>query len=206
MSAQTKPTKQPARLPGQPKRGPLPNPESANQKRLAARKTTPGQGRRSSVMQFEPRNFMAQYAQFNQDIANEIVHRLSIGETMLDICALPGMPKKTSVYTWITQNPSFSDAVSRARNHSADRLAEQVLEIADAEETGASHEAIGQARLKIQARQWLASKYKPQSYGDKLDVSGEVQITTVVLRRFGASTTYDAEPASDQPAIPTLPE
>ena len=57
-----------------------------------------------------------------------------------------------------------------ARHAGADALAEQIIEIADTEPDAQ------RARVRTDCRRWLASKFLPAIYGDKLDLS----ITKVV--------------------------
>ena len=188
------------------KPGPKINPDSAYRIGLAKRKTTPGSGKRSNIMVVEGKpNFMAKFSPWSEDVGAEIVHRVAMGESIAAICRQEGMPGQRTVHHWLVQNGPFRQALMGARGSFADRIVEESLDIADDVASGASHEAVGHARLRIQARQWLASKYRPAAYGEKFDVSGEVAITTVVLRKFAPVTTIDVECAQEQPRVPTLP-
>lgn len=68
----------------------------------------------------------------------------------------------------------------RAREARADRLAEEILAIADdgsndtyidaAGNQRTDHDAIARSKLRVDSRKWLASKMFPRKYGEKLDV------------------------------------
>lgn len=140
----------------------------------------------------EQPGWMSKWSPYSADVGAEVVYRVALGESVRDICREDGKPTEKTVYAWAANNPSFGEALARARVTSADRLAEQTRDIADDDATGRSHEAVGHARLRIETRKWLASKYKPQAYGDKLDVSGDLQISIVVQRFTDALTAPDA--------------
>jgi len=94
---------------------------------------------------------------------------------------------------------AFCDQYVRAREAQADRLAEEILEIADdgsndtyTDENGnerTNQEVVARSRLRVDARKWLASKMAPKKYGDKIqqEVSGADGGPLVVeIVKFGA--------------------
>lgn len=83
-------------------------------------------------------------------------------------------------YAWaklqLRTNPELKLAYQQAVEDRADRLAEELLEIADAPMPegldGAGRSAwVQQQRLKVDTRKWAASKLKPKTYGERLDLS-----------------------------------
>ncbi len=60
----------------------------------------------------------------------------------------------------------------RAREAQAELRADEITDIADGAEHGAS-EAVQAARLRVDARKWIAAKLLPKRYGDKLQHTGE---------------------------------
>lgn len=68
---------------------------------------------------------------------------------------------KMSWYDWVG-SPEGRDLLARARTRATDRMAEEVLQIAD---TAAPEEA-QVAKLRIDTRKWLASKWNRSIYGD----------------------------------------
>jgi hypothetical protein len=58
----------------------------------------------------------------------------------------------------------------------ADRLAEEILELADEKmpdglEGPLASAWVQQKRMQVDARKWVASKLKPKVYGDRIDVA-----------------------------------
>jgi len=69
-----------------------------------------------------------------------------------------------------------------AREAQADKMAEDILRIADdgANDTyqtengeATNHDVIARSRLRVDARKWLAAKMAPKKYGEKLAVVGD---------------------------------
>lgn len=75
-----------------------------------------------------------------------------------------------------------SEQYARAREAQADKMAEDILQIADdgandtyEDEDGnprTDHDVVARSRLRVDARKWLASKMAPKKYGDKVELSG----------------------------------
>jgi hypothetical protein len=120
---------------------------------------------------------------FTQEIADEICERLAEGESLRSICRSDGMPVQATVFRWLSIDEAFLKQYARAREAQADRLADEILDIADdssrdtipkvdkeGNEYGeqANSEWIARSRLRVDARKWLASKMAPKKYGDKV--------------------------------------
>ena len=69
---------------------------------------------------------------------------------------------RTAWNRWLG-TPSGSQTISEARKVLAERYAEQTLEIADNAEE--DRDAINKAKMRITARQWLASAWHRDNYG-----------------------------------------
>ncbi len=95
----------------------------------------------------------------------------------------------TSALNKVTPSPSYAWAKLQLRNDHdlkvayqqavedrADRLAEELMELADSPMPkgldGPSKSAwVQQLRLRVDVRKWAASKLKPKTYGERLDLS-----------------------------------
>lgn len=104
---------------------------------------------------------------FTPDLAGLICDRIAEGESLRSICEQVGMPSRSTVHMWLAQNDTFSDQYAHAREAQADKLADEIIEIADT----ATDASI--ARLRVDARKWAASKLAPKRYGDKLVHQGD---------------------------------
>ena len=81
---------------------------------------------------------------------------------------------------WIDDDQARSEHYARAREAQADKLAEDILAIADdgrndtyLTDNGAAtnQDVIARSRLRVDARKWLASKMAPKKYGEKVDLT-----------------------------------
>jgi hypothetical protein len=131
---------------------------------------------------------------FQQNIADVICDRLANGESLRAICRDEGMPSEATVRAWALDDVcGFAAQYARARELGYDRLAEEILEIADTPKPGKSRvqKADGQVeereadmiehrRLQVDSRKWMLSKMLPKRYGDKLELNGDLTVRTLV--------------------------
>lgn len=131
---------------------------------------------------------------FTQEIADEIVDRLSKGEPLAEICRDDHMPAVRTVSDWKRANEAFSADFACARDEGYDQIAADCLRIADdssgdddpAEEEleGQGHggalkrrraggaENVQRSKLRIETRLKLLAKWDPKRYGDKVALTG----------------------------------
>jgi len=83
-------------------------------------------------------------------------------------------------YAWaklqLRTDPALKVAYQQAVEDRADRLAEELMELADTPMPegldGPGRSAwVQQMRLRVDVRKWAASKLKPKTYGERLDLS-----------------------------------
>lgn len=125
---------------------------------------------------------------YSLELAAEICSRLSAGEPLTKICRDTHMPAVATVYLWHVRHPEFLDMYARARLAQADTLADEIVRIADEPLLGTKTEFTSSAKdgpstkvtegdmiehrkLQVDARKWAASKFRPNKYGDKLDLT-----------------------------------
>ena len=87
------------------------------------------------------------------------------------------MPSQVTVFKWLAQDEDFAKRYAHAREMQADKMADDILAIADdgindtyIDEHGnkkTDQDVIGRSRLRVDARKWLASKMAPKKYGDR---------------------------------------
>lgn len=116
---------------------------------------------------------MARPTVYSGDVADAICEMIASGKSVRTICAEDSFPSMSTVFKWLRENEEFSQQYVRAREAQADTLFDEVLSIADqyvsmADKLDVDH--IQRARLRIDARKWMASKLQPKKYGDKLDI------------------------------------
>lgn len=125
-----------------------------------------------------------------------ICERLAGGESLTELCADPAMPSMRSVSNWLVRDPAFRQAYMSARHIQADRIFDEVREVARA----ATPQTVAVARLTFDVLRWQAARLWPRRYGyyaaEDLDRDAaeaqpapqpdpEPQPFTVVIRQFG---------------------
>ena len=134
---------------------------------------------------------------YNEEIANEILERIVLGESLRSIVKDDHMPVISTVFRWMSHNEEFSKQYTRAKEEQAELLADEIVAISDEAETVVKtygdgmtevvfdSTAVARNRLRIDARKWVASKLKPKRYGDKLELAGnpDAPITIQTIER-----------------------
>ncbi len=72
-----------------------------------------------------------------------------------------------TVYRWMRENASFQARLATAREDQSDTMAEEMVEIADEAASNPTIEGVAAAKLRVETRKWIASKLRPQKWGDK---------------------------------------
>lgn len=107
---------------------------------------------------------------YTAEIAEEICEGVARGVAIETMCETEFFPSARSVYTWLRKQPDFAQEYAHARARYADKVADEIIDIADKDPDPQ------RARNRIDARKWVAGKRSPLVYGDKqhLAVSGEL--------------------------------
>ena len=107
------------------------------------------------------------------------------------ISALKGRMSTSTFYELLKEDEK-SKRYARATEMRADRMAEEMLKIADDNgedviimEDGrevTNHDVINRARLRVDTRKFLLAKMNPKKFGDKIDVTSDNKpITTKII-------------------------
>lgn len=107
-------------------------------------------------------------SEYSETRAETICTELAKGRSLSSICNDEGMPEMCTVYTWLRKFPEFQNRYARARQDAADTLADEILRISDELEHATDPIQIQAARLRVESRRWIASRLKPQTWGDKV--------------------------------------
>jgi hypothetical protein len=109
------------------------------------------------------------------------------------------LPDYTTFMQWLREDEKISHQYARAKDDQADFMADETLEIADDDVMEPlivdgipvqvdgklvmvrSNVAVQHAKLRVDARKWLASKLKPKKYGDKTTIAGDAENPLAVL-------------------------
>jgi len=120
---------------------------------------------------------------YTDALADELLSRLSAGESLRQICRDPHMPDERRVREWAIDNrEGFSPRYAHARQIGWESIAEETLEIAD---DGSNdwyerelksgrkvkkfdYDHVERSKLRVDTRKWLLAKMLPALFGDKL--------------------------------------
>lgn len=103
------------------------------------------------------------------------------------------MPPEATVRGWVTDDrEGFAAQYARARDAGLDKMADEVLQIADDAsrdwvkvdgKKSLNAEHVQRSRLRFDARRWYLSKLAPKRYGDvqRVEHSGSVDVAAVIL-------------------------
>jgi len=138
---------------------------------------------------------------FTQEIADEICAYLAMGQSLRTICGNEDddpkrqyLPSVRTIFSWLRTNEIFLQQYTRAKEESADAMADEVMDISDDGHNDwmerrygkdkvwvENGEAVGRSKLRVETRKWLMAKMKPKRYGDKLDLTSKGEALPVPL-------------------------
>ena len=99
---------------------------------------------------------------YTESLANQVLRRLSEGESLNRIAKSRDMPSRTTVYRWIFDDvDGFRGKYAIAKEEASDAMYEQLMDICEEEED------VARARLKVDTIKWMLGKQKPKKFGDK---------------------------------------
>ncbi|MDH5796920.1 MAG: hypothetical protein OEZ19_00005, partial [Paracoccaceae bacterium] len=109
---------------------------------------------------------------WDEDIEDEILTRIVMGEAVLTICGPDRnafLPSETTFYSRVADDKDFAEKYARAKEALAHRYVEEIRSIAMA----ATPEKVGVARLQTDVLKWTAARLARRHYGDKVAVGGD---------------------------------
>lgn len=113
---------------------------------------------------------------FSPEICDEICLRMENGESLSKICRDEHMPAKGTVAKWAKAYEEFGKQYARAREDLLLHWADQIVDIADM--TEADQAKVALAKLQIESRKWTLAKLMPKVFGDRVQVDGNLNVTT----------------------------
>ena len=129
---------------------------------------------------------------------------MATGKSLSSVLREPGMPPWATFNRMLRSNEQLRVAYDKAVQDRADKLADEIIELSDAvmPEGLRGPEAsawVQQKRLQVDARKWVASKLKPRTYGDRIDVSVVDQRISVIdaINEAQARVEYDRTNVTD---------
>lgn len=111
---------------------------------------------------------------YSEALADEIVHRMSEGASILDISRDEDMPARSTIMKWQAENEDFRTRIALARQAQADLMDDLTYEVAR-NSTPISAPA---DRVKLQAYAWRAQHLEPKRYGNQTQIQQTVNVNS----------------------------
>ena len=143
---------------------------------------------------------------YDLNLADIILERISTGESVAHICRDPDMPAKASVYRWLWKFPEFRDKYAQACEIRSEVHAEEMIDISDDgtddfverfDKDGENGwwefrgEHVQRSKLRVDTRKWVASKLLPKKYGDRQQINHESNIPINIVINDGRTPDKD---------------
>lgn len=135
---------------------------------------------------------MGRPCEYTDEVADEILERISLGESLNMICKDKHLPAHSTIYKWLADevNANFSDNYTLARARQADFYADEIITIADdgSRDTiirvnrkgepyeSPDHDHINRSRLMVDTRKFVMRCLAPKKYGERVQVDATLDI------------------------------
>lgn len=116
------------------------------------------------------------------EVQQEIIRRMSAGESVRSICRTDGYPSHSTVMDWVNADAEFADHYARARDERADVYFDRLDDVSAEAETAETAVKVAGLRLKADNIKWQLAKMAPKKYGDKLELGGGLDINNRIER------------------------
>ncbi len=116
---------------------------------------------------------------YTPEMDDKICELIASGKSLSEICAVDGMPHRDTVYTWMGANKAFADRYRSSFEARGELLGLEIVQISDEAAIDPTTEKTQAAKLRCDARKWVASKLYPHKFGDK--VSADVKVTGQII-------------------------
>jgi len=123
---------------------------------------------------------------------------------LVNVCKQLGVSYK-AMRCYIDQNDDTRAKYARSKQDQADFIADEMIDIADdnsnddivlEDGTVKEHkEWVNRSRVRVDTRKWIASKLKPKTYGDKLDITSDNQaiVRNITLTSIPSKSNSDIQ-------------
>ena len=153
------------------------------------------------------------------EIKAEIIKRLTLGETLTDICeSSDAIPSRWNIIQECHRNEEFRDAYTRAREDQQHSFADAIMRKARDEsrdyyvdskgERRSDNTSVQRDRLIVDSMKFLMSKLAPKTYGDHMPVGlnlgngNQVTVNIIVAAKTpGSNGSKDPKATIDTQAL-----
>ncbi len=115
-----------------------------------------------------------------EETFNSIIEDIEAGYALRNVLKGSDKPSSQTFYNWLEDDKEKSKRYTHACEVRAGVIFEDILDIADDQESDVyedadgneqvNHNVINRARLRIDSRKWMLGKMNPSKYSDKIQV------------------------------------
>jgi hypothetical protein len=110
---------------------------------------------------------------YTEELGQQICSIVATNSTgLVEVSLNPDMPELATIANWLADPAmeDFKQAYNTARRIQADLLADEMIAIADMQlSEGFNAPQVSLVKIRIETREWKASKLAPNKYGSKPD-------------------------------------
>ena len=140
------------------------------------------------------KKFNGPHSSYNEEVGDHVCAAIVEGATLREIAEELNINRCT-ILSWVHQNEDFAKKYRIARQMQAECLVDDIMTIANdgtndymerETKTGGTEmvinsEHIQRSRLRIDSIKWVAGKFAPRVYGDRVDVNHTGGVTATLL-------------------------
>jgi hypothetical protein len=121
-----------------------------------------------------------------QQKINKVLTQMRDGKSLRQAAEMAGVARQTFL-DWVDKDEELSGHYAQARAAMIDKIADDIMTIADEEmiptgEGKVDNAMVQKQRLRVDTRKWLLSKLAPKKYGDKLELTGDDKSPLTIQR------------------------
>ena len=110
---------------------------------------------------------MARPSIYSEKLVEKMLEEIASGRSVISLCRDEDWtPNAETWYRWLYKKEGLSNRYTRAKAIQSEQEADIILDIAD----NATNQDYQVARLRVDARKWVASKLLPNKYRDKTQI------------------------------------
>ena len=110
-------------------------------------------------------------------LEEELLEHIASGRTLREFCREPGRPAFRTVYDWLGSDADFSARFAKSRKVGFDCIAEEALELVDAEPPKIDGKIdpgyVQWIRSRVWTRLQLLARWHPSRYGNRVALAGD---------------------------------
>ena len=110
---------------------------------------------------------MARPSIYSEKLVDRMLEEIASGRSVIGMCREEDWtPNAETWYRWLYKIEGLSNRYAQAKSVQSEREADIILDIAD----NATNQDYQVARLRVDARKWIASKLLPNKYGERTQI------------------------------------